>query len=238
MYKICFFLGIIYMKCGDNFEKILIVEDDVSIHNVIEELLKKAKYTTFNAYSGTEALLLLEKEKYDLILLDLMLPAVSGEEIIEKVKDTPIIILSAKISSDDKVNCLLSGANDYITKPFDGKELLARIEVQLRTKNNSNIKDTLKYKDLELLNDNHTLLVSNKKISLTKTEYAILKQLLLNPNQVITKNKLLDLISIDTEDCDENSLRVHISNLRKKIRTYTEVEYIESIWGLGFKMID
>lgn len=219
-------------------KKILIVEDDLSIHNVIEELLKKANYTTFNAYSGTEALLLLEKAKYDLILLDLMLPAVTGEEIIEKVKDTPIIVLSAKISSDDKVNCLLSGANDYITKPFDGKELLARIEVQLRTKNNFNIKDTLKYKDLELLNDNHTLLVSNKKISLTKTEYAILKQLLLNPNQVITKNKLLDLISIDTEDCDENSLRVHISNLRKKIRTYTEVKYIESIWGLGFKMID
>lgn len=219
-------------------QKILIVEDDVSIHNVIEELLKKENYITFNAYSGTEALLLLEKEKYDLILLDLMLPAVSGEEIIEKVKDTPIIVLSAKISSDDKVNCLLSGANDYITKPFDGKELLARIEVQLRLKSNSNIKETLKYKDLELLNDNHTLLVSNKKVSLTKTEYAILKQLLLNPNQVITKNKLLDLISIDTEDCDENSLRVHISNLRKKIRTYTEVEYIESIWGLGFKMSD
>lgn len=219
-------------------QKILIVEDDVSIHNVIEELLKKENYITFNAYSGTEALLLLEKEKYDLILLDLMLPAVSGEEIIEKVKDTPIIVLSAKISSNDKVNCLLSGANDYITKPFDGKELLARIEVQLRSKSNSNIKETLKYKDLELLNDNHTLLVSNKKVSLTKTEYAILKQLLLNPNQVITKNKLLNLISIDTEDCDENSLRVHISNLRKKIRTYTEVEYIESIWGLGFKMSD
>ena len=219
-------------------QKILIVEDDVSIHNVIEELLKKENYTIFNAYSGTEALLLLEKEKYDLILLDLMLPAVSGEEIIEKVKDTPIIVLSAKISSDDKVNCLLSGANDYITKPFDGKELLARIEVQLRSKSNSNIKETLKYKDLELLNDNHTLHVSNKKVSLTKTEYAILKQLLLNPNQVITKNKLLDLISTDTEDCDENSLRVHISNLRKKIRTYTEVEYIESIWGLGFKMSD
>lgn len=216
--------------------KILIVEDDVSIHNVIEELLKKEKYITYNAYSGTEALMLLEKEKYDLILLDLMLPAISGEEIIEKVKDTPIIVLSAKISSDDKVNCLLSGANDYITKPFDGKELLARIEVQLRSKNNSNIKDTLKYKDLELLNDNHTLLVSNKKVSLTKTEYAILKHLLLNPNQVITKNKLLDLISMDTEDCDENSLRVHISNLRRKIREYTENEYIESIWGIGFKM--
>lgn len=216
--------------------KILIVEDDVSIHNVIEELLKKENYITYNAYSGTEALLLLEKEKYDLVLLDLMLPAISGEEIIEKVKDIPIIVLSAKVSSDDKVNCLLSGANDYITKPFDGKELLARIEVQLRPKNRRSNIETLKYKDLELLNDNHTLLIDHKKTNLTKTEYAILKHLLLNPNQVITKNKLLDLISMDTEDCDENSLRVHISNIRKKIRDYTKKEYIESIWGIGFKM--
>ena len=219
-------------------KKILIVEDDVSIHNVIEELLKKENYTTYNAYSGTEALLLLEKEKYDLILLDLMLPAISGEEIIEKVKDIPIIVLSAKVSSGDKVNCLLSGANDYITKPFDSKELLARIEVQLRSKNDTNKLNTLKYKDLELLNDNHTLLIIDKKVNLTKTEYAILKHLLLNPNQVITKNKLLDLMSVDTEDCDENSLRVHISNIRKKIRNYTEKEYIESIWGIGFKIKD
>lgn len=219
-------------------QKILIVEDDESIHNIIEELLKREHYITYNAYSGSEALLLLEKEKFDLILLDLMLPAIKGEGIIEKVANTPIIVLSAKTSSDDKVNCLLAGANDYITKPFDSKELLARIEVQLRLKNNFNNKETLKYKDLELLNDNHTLLVSNKKVSLTKTEYAILKQLLLNPNQVIPKNKMLDLISTDTEDCDENSLRVHISNLRKKIRNYTEDEYIESIWGIGFKIKD
>lgn len=216
--------------------KILIVEDDVSIHNVIDELLKKENYITVNAYSGTEALLLLEKEKYDLILLDLMLPGVDGEEIIKKVKDTPIIVLSAKVSRDDKVNSLLSGANDYITKPFDASELLARIEVQLRLKNKTNEMDILKYKDLELLNDNHTLLISDKKINLTRTEYAILKHLILNSNQVITKNKLLDLISIDTEDCDENSLRVHISNIRKKIRDYTENEYIESIWGIGFKL--
>lgn len=216
--------------------KILIVEDDVSIHEVLKELLEKENYKTYSAYSGTEALLLLEKEKYDLILLDLMLPGVTGEEIINKINDTPIIVLSAKISPEDKANCLLSGANDYITKPFDGKELLARVEVQLRLKSNFNIKDTLKYKDLELLNDNHTLLVFNKKVSLTKTEYAILKQLLLNPTQVITKNKLLDLISFDTEDCNEFSLRVHISNLRKKIRAYTQDEYIESVWGLGFKM--
>ena len=129
-------------------------------------------------------------------------------------------------------------ANDYITKPFDIKELVARIKVQLRSKNKSNIIETIKYKDLELLNDSHTLLINNKKVNLTKTEYAILKHLLLNSNQVITKNKLLDLISLDTEDCDENSLRVHISNLRKKIRDYTEYEYIESVWGIGFKIKD
>ena len=212
------------------FEKILIGEDDISIHNIIAELVKKENYTTYNAYSGSKALLLLEKDNYDLILLDLMLPAISGEEIIKKVKDTPIIIISAKISPDDKVNCLLSGASDYITKPFDTNELLARIEVQLRSKNKSNITKILKYKELELLDDNHTLLVSNKKVNLTKTEYVILKHLLLNLNQVISKNRLLDLISLDTYDCDENSLKVHISNLRRKIGECTKNEYIESIW--------
>lgn len=218
--------------------KILIVEDDESIHNVIEELLKSQNYITYNAYSGTEALLMLEKDKYDLILLDLMLPAIDGEEIIKKVKDIPIIVLSAKISSEDKVNCLMSGANDYITKPFDSKELLARIEVQLRQDKKFAHTQTLKYKDLELLNDNHTLLLNNHKINLTKTEYAILKQLLLNNTQVIAKNKLLDLISFDTDDCDENSLKVHISNIRKKIKKVSDKNYIESVWGIGFKMSD
>lgn len=222
----------IYLK------KILIVEDDISIHNIIEEILKRENYLTYNAYSGTEALLLLEKEKYDLILLDLIIPAISGEEIIKRINNTPIIVLSAKIAIEDKVNCLLSGANDYITKPFDSKELLARIEVQLRNKTTLSAPRPLKYKDLELLNDNHTLLLNNKKINLTRTEYAILKQLLLNQKQVITKNKLLDLISIDTPDCDENSLKVHISNIRKKIKKINNENYIESIWGVGFKMSD
>lgn len=217
-------------------EKILIVEDDISIHNIIEELLKSKNYSTFNAYSGTEALLLLEKEKYDLILLDLMIPGISGEEIISKVKNIPIIVLSAKVSSEDKVNCLLSGANDYITKPFDNKELLARIEVQLRKKDKSDISSILRYKDMQLINDGHTLILKDKKINLTKTEYAILKQLLLNPRQVISKNKLLDLISIDTYDGDENSLKVHISNIRKKIKKISNDNYIESVWGIGFKM--
>ncbi len=212
---------------------ILIVEDDESIHKLLEEILSIEKYNILNAYSGTEALLILEKNKIDLILLDLMIPGLSGEELIKKINHLPIIVLSAKINYEDKVNCLLSGANDYITKPFNKEELLARIKVQLRI-NNSDIK--LEYKEIKLLPDNRTMLINENKVSLTKTEYAILKQLLLNIKEVVTKNNLLDLISIDTEDCNEDSLRVHISNLRHKIRKYTNKEYIESVWGIGFKI--
>lgn len=216
-------------------KEILIVEDDNEIHSLIKELLEKAHYLVKSAYSGTEALNIVEKEKIDLILLDLMLPGINGEEIIKKINnDMPIIVISAKISPKDKVNVLLNGANDYITKPFDKSELLARIQVQLRINHCQN--KNLHYKNIELLENNRALKIAKNKISLTKTEYAILKQLLLNPNKVITKTKLLELICIDTEDCDENSLKVHISNIRKKIRKVTQTEYIESIWGIGFKM--
>ena len=218
-------------------KKILIVEDDDSIHNLIKELLEKEHYITKNAYSGTEALTIIEKENIDLILLDLMLPGMNGEEIIKKVNKTiPIIVLSAKVSSEDKVKALISGANDYITKPFDKKELLARIQVQLRI--NSCQNKNLKYKDMELLEDNRSLKIQDSKITLTRIEYTIMRELLLNPNKVITKTRLLDLISIDMENCDENSLKVHISNIRKKIKQVTQNEYIESIWGIGFKMKD
>ncbi len=215
-------------------KKILIVEDDMSIHKILEEMLEQEKYKILNAYSGTEALMILEKEDVDLILLDLMLPGLNGEEIIKKIKDIPIIVLSAKVSTEDKVNCLLSGANDYLTKPFEKNELLARIEVQLRTKKDNN--SDYSFKDLKLLKDNYILKIKDKEINLTKTEYAILKQLFVYQNQVVSKSKLLDLIRFDTEDCDENSLRVHISNIRKKIKKYSNEEYIDSVWGVGFKL--
>lgn len=214
---------------------ILIVEDDNSIQDILEEVLKNI-YKTYHAYSGTEALLVLEKENIDLILLDLMLPGLSGEEIITKVKNIPIIVITAKIDAEDKVKCLLKGANDYITKPFDIKELLARIKVQLRLNINSNKK--LVHKNLELLDNNHTLKINNLEVKLTKTEYAIFKQLLLNYPKVISKDSLLNLISKDTLDCDENSLKVHISNIRKKIKSISDKEFIESVWGIGFKIKD
>lgn len=218
---------------------ILVVEDNIDINNLIKEVLKNEQYRVISAYSGTEALMILEKENIDLILLDLMLPGLNGEEIIERVKNIPIIVISAKDTLEDKVNVLLNGANDYITKPFDSAELLARIKVQLRKEENKRVND-LTYKDLILKQDSHYLYIGNQKekVSLTRTEYAILKQLMLNPKQVITKTKLLEEISDETLDCDENALKVHISNLRKKIKTITPDQYIESVWGIGFKMYD
>ena len=207
-------------------KKILIVEDNVDIHNLIKEILEKENYKILDAYSGTEALLLIEKEKIDLILLDLMLPGINGEEIIKQIKEIPIIVISAINSNVDKINTLLDGANDYITKPFNNEELLARVKVQLRIKENKQDNVELKYKDMFLNEENHILYIKENQVYLTKTEYAILKQLLLNPKQVVTKSKILDLISMDTLDCDENSLKVHISNMRKKIKKVTDTEYI------------
>ena len=205
-------------------KKILVVEDDMDIHNLIKNVLEKERYDVISAYSGTEALLLIEKKDLDLILLDLMIPGLSGEEIIKKVKNIPIIVISAKISSEDKVNALSIGANDYITKK------------------DNNV--SLSYKDMILDKNSHTLYIKDKNINLTKTEYTILRQLLLNPKQIITKTKLIQLlnendkINVETQVCDENSLKVHISNIRKKIKKVTEQQYIESVWGIGFKLYD
>ena len=166
-----------------------------------------------------------------------MLPGINGEEIIKKIKNIPIIVISAKISKEDKINSLLIGANDYITKPFDIDELLARVKVQLRINNTSKNND-LKYKEMTLNRMTHTLVLNDQKISLTKTEYNILQELLLEPNRVVTKSRLIELMSNDTLNFDENSLKVHISNIRKKIKQVTDKEYIESVWGIGFKMFD
>lgn len=216
--------------------KILVVDDDEHIGNLVEEILTLEGYTVYRAYSGTEALLLLDTNSPDLVLLDLMLPGLTGEKILPKIKDIPVIVVSAKADVNDKVNLLLSGATDYVTKPFDTKELLARISVALRThiKPANNIE--LKFDDITMDTVTHNVTVKNEVVRLTKTEYAILKLLLQNPNQVITKTAILDRISEDTPDCVESSLKVHISNLRRKLREPSDKDYIEAVWGIGFKM--
>lgn len=219
-------------------QTIAIIDDDVYIGNMMEEVLRGEGYHTLRAYSGTEALMLLSNNRPDLVLLDLMLPGLSGEEVLPHIQNVPVIVVSAKVDIDDKVELLLSGAADYITKPFDTKELLARITVQLR-KNASPEPDTaLAVGDLRLTLDTHEAFVRDVALHLTRTEYAILKLLMLNPTQVIAKSTMLDRISEDTPDCTESSLKVHISNLRSKLREIGNKEYIEAVWGIGFKLAD
>lgn len=215
---------------------IAVIDDDVYIGNMLEELLSKEGYRVCRAYSGTEALLILSGEQPDLILLDLMLPGLPGEEVLERIQGIPVIVVSAKVGLEDKVNLLLGGAVDYVTKPFEPKELLARIAVQLRKAESILHESIIRYDELLLDVNLHQVSVGEQEVHLTKTEFAILKLLMKNPKQVATKSRILDLISLETPDCMESSLKVHISNLRGKLRDLTEKDYIEAVWGIGFKM--
>ena len=217
-------------------KNILIIDDDINIGNMLEELLIKEGYQVTRAYSGTEAVLVLSASKPDLVLLDLMLPGLNGEEVLKKITGIPVIVVSAKIDVDDKVELLLNGAADYITKPFIPKELLARIAVQLRNYSRQNSDAVLSFSDLRMDTSAFFVSAGGQTVKLTKTEYAILKLLMQNPCQVVTKSIILDRISEDTPDCMESSLKVHISNLRKKLRAAGGKEYIEAVWGIGFKM--
>lgn len=217
---------------------ILVIDDDIHISDMLFEILSKEGYKVSRAYSGTEAILFLSNQTPDLILLDLMLPGLSGEEILKKINASPVIVLSAKSDINDKVNLLLGGAADYITKPFDMDELLARISVQLRKSVSETKSEKLVYDDVILNKSKFSVTVNDKAVKLTKTEYAILKLLMENPKQVITKSIMLDRISEDTPDCVESSLKVHISNLRKKLKEVSDKNYIEAVWGIGFKLAE
>ncbi|MDD2960303.1 MAG: response regulator transcription factor [Lachnospiraceae bacterium] len=214
---------------------ILVIDDDCNIGNMLEEVLQKEGYQISRAYSGTEALLVLNSARPDLILLDLMLPGLNGEEILPQIKSIPVIIVSAKAGIDSKVELLLGGAADYVTKPFDIKELLARIAVQLR-KGQAGETHICSFEEIVLDLDSRQVTVGEEAVHLTRTEYAILKLLISNPYQVIPKSVMLDRIGGDTADGLESSLKVHISNLRKKLREVSGKEYIEAVWGIGFKL--
>lgn len=218
-------------------KKIFVIDDDVYIGDMLEEILTKEGYSVSRAYSGTEALLLLSRNKPDLVLLDLMLPGLSGEKVMEKIKEVPVIVVSAKIDVNDKVNLLLGGAADYVTKPFDTKELLARIAVQLRDKKSDRTAAlTVVFDDIVIDTVSRRVTVADREIHLTRTEYAILKMLMQKSTQVVTKSELMDGICDDTPDCTDSSLKIHVANLRKKLKAVTDREYIDSVWGIGFKL--
>lgn len=218
---------------------ILIVEDDMDIHQMEKEYLTKHGETIISAYSGTEALLQLKLETIDVILLDLMLPGMHGEELIHEMKTNyasiPVIIVSAKSDLADKVELLNAGADDYICKPFALEELYARVQVQLRRHTSSIANEEIVYQDIHLLNDQRTLRIANQDINLTKHEYKIMELLMSHPKQGFTKKEIYEYAWDDYFAADDKTINVHISNIRTKCACCHR-DIIETIWGIGFKM--
>ena len=198
---------------------ILIVEDDKDINEMLQKVLKINGYNIKSAYSGTEALLL-HNSDVDLIILDLMLPGKSGEEIIselKKIENVPVIVTSAINDIDAKLDLFNLGADDYVTKPFNNDELLARIKVHLKH-NLNNQDEVLKIGDIELNPKTYKVICNGLDITLSKIEFEILKLLMKNNNQVVTKSVLFDTIWDTMDSADENTLNVHISKIRNKLK--------------------
>lgn len=221
-------------------KSILIVEDDVNISELLKEALTKEGYICQQAFSGTEARMLLQMKEYALCLLDLMLPGISGEEVLEFIRskgNIPVIVLTAKDTLDEKVSVLTSGADDYITKPFEIKEVIARIQVQLRRFEPREEKMILSHKEMILDRTTYQVKIAGTVIDgVTKQEFAILELLLKNPMKVFSKEEIFEYAWETVYMGETKTLDVHISNIRKKIKKFTEEEYIETIWGIGYRL--
>lgn len=223
-------------------DKILIVEDDTNINNLLKEALEKAGFSCEQAFSGTEAKLLIEIKSYALVLLDLMLPGISGGEVLSIVRsrgNTPVIVVTAKDSLDEKVDVLSGGADDYITKPFDIKEIIARIGVQLRHSAAGYVQkdNIISYKDLVLDRQAFTVTVGDTVLpKITRQEFAILELLVKYPGRVFSKEEIFEYAWKEQYMGETKTLDVHISNIRKKIKNITDGGYIETVWGIGYKL--
>lgn len=224
--------------------KILIVEDDADINQLIQAVMDKNNYQTVQAFSGTEAALRLDMEKIDLIILDLMLPGLTGEELLRSIRQDkrlkiPVLVLSAKNSLESKVELLLSGADDYLTKPFEPEELAARVYACLRrTQTETAIEsETLVYQKLQLCLSSRTVTVNGVEINLTAHEYEILRILMKEPDKVFSREILYEQVWQGGYYGEDNTVNVHVSNLRRKIAAEDpDTEYIKTVWGIGFKM--
>lgn len=222
---------------------VLVIEDDKEINSLLCDVLGHKGYHTFNAFSGIEALHLVKGKMLDLILLDLMLPGISGEKLLPEIRKAtkiPLIIISAKSDMKLKVEMLQTGADDYITKPFNNDEVLARVESALRRSQRWSAKNTIIfYKNLSLDTNSKTVTVDGQTLSLTAKEYSILEVLLRNTKQVFSKEQLFETIWHEPYAYDDNTINTHISNIRKKLKaTCPGQEYIETIWGLGYKLAE
>jgi DNA-binding response OmpR family regulator len=223
---------------------ILVVEDDNEINQLLCNIVKNSGYNPQPAYSGTEAILYLDKQDWDLILLDLMLPGLMGEEILavvgERTPSIPVIIISAKLEQQTKVTALRNGADDYITKPFDIEEVSARIDSLLRRNKQKAIPpkvELLQHKDMTINTETKSVTINELELTLTAREYAILVLLLSSPKKVFTKANLFESVWHEEFHGDDNTINVHMSNLRSKIaKANPDEEYIETIWGMGYRL--
>lgn len=251
--------------------KILVVDDDQDINRLISTILKKKGHDVTSAYSGTEAELLINMNTYDLVILDLMLPGLTGEEVIErlrKVSNIPVIVLSAKGAMEDKVEVLNLGADDYITKPFENEEIIARVNSQLRRytklgasndiKNdtlincddksfsdiansniaNSNMSDSnsdVIYKNIHIQSAGREVFIKGEQVSFTAHEFDIMVLLFSNPSKVYSREMLYQSVWKNGYYGEDNTVNVHVSNIRKKIAEHDTEEYIKTVWGIGFK---
>lgn len=221
---------------------ILVVEDDNDINDLLCKIIKKSRYHAQPAYSGTEAMIYLEKQNWDLILLDLMLPGMTGEDILAKITEngsTPVIIISAKSERDTKITTLRSGADDFISKPFDVEEVSARIDSLLRRSKQTDAtpKQVLTHKDISIDLSLNVVYVNGLELTLTSREYAILVLLMKSPKKVFSKSNLFESVWNEPFHGDDNTMNVHMSNLRNKLREANpNEEYIETIWGMGYRM--
>ena len=216
--------------------RILIVEDNVEIQNMETELLTKSGYETVSAYSGTEALLLVD-------ILDIMLPGMQGDEVLKNLRgktDAGILCVSALDALDTRVSMMREGADDYIVKPFENSDLLVRIEAILRRIGKRDMIDAsekLTFKDIEIDSENHTAVVGGSTLDLTRKEFEILELMVRNPKKVFTKDNIYESVWGEEYIPEDNTVNVHVSNIRKKLEALgNEKEYIKTVWGIGFKM--
>ena len=220
--------------------KILIVEDEESIAELEKDYLELSGFEVEIENDGSSGLDKALKEDYDLLILDLMLPGISGEEVLQEIRkqgNTPVIILTAKDTIDDKVEVLQSGADDYVTKPFDIKEVLARVAVQIRRMEGSFSEGNLVYQGLELDRENFCVRVDQTELpKITRQEFSILELLLKHPKKVFSKEEIFEYAWEEAYMGETKTLDVHISNIRKKIKSVTSKEYIETIWGIGYRL--
>ena len=227
--------------------RILVVEDDLDINKLLEKILTKEGFEVVTAFSGTEGKLRLEMDKFDLLISDLMLPGMSGEELIQMVRanyDFPIIALTAKGNLDDKVNVLGLGADDYMTKPFEPRELIARIQVQLRKAAprvsaeaiHTSSEQIVSFREIELDLESREVKVAEEPILLTSHEFDILRTMVETPKKVFSKEALYESVWKSGYYGEDNTISVHVSNIRKKIAKVTKEEYISTVWGIGYKL--